>query len=267
MQIIRFLDSDDGEQYGARLDAATARLFDGTPFDGGRVTERTASVATLLAPCRPPAIFAIGLNYRRHAEEVKADIPDYPVVFLKAPASLQHPGAPIVLPRIEPREVDYEAELTIVIGRRAKNVPPETALDYVLGYTCGNDVSGRRWQIRRGGTQWCRGKSFDTFCPLGPAIVTTDEIPNPNALWLRTIVNGEVLQDWNTDDMIFDIPSLISFVSQGTTLLPGSVILTGTPHGVGFMRRPKRFLQDGDHVVVEIEKIGRLENPVRAEGS
>ena len=169
------------------------------------------------------------------------------------------------MPRVEPTEVDYEAELTVVIGREAKNVSRDDALAYVLGYTCANDVSGRRWQIHRGGTQWCRGKSFDTFCPLGPAIVTKDEIADPNSLRLRTTVNDEILQDWNTDDMIFDVPSLVSFVSEDTTLLPGTVILTGTPHGVGFTRRPKRFLQAGDRVTIEIEKIGRLDNPVENE--
>ena len=138
------------------------------------------------------------------------------------------------------------------------------ALSHVLGYTCANDVSGRGWQIKRGGGQWCRGKSFDTFCPLGPAIVTADEIPNPNALRLKTLLNGETMQDWTTSDMIFDVPSLISFLSQGTTLLPGTVILTGTPQGVGFARKPPVFLKDGDRVVIEVERIGSLENPVRA---
>ncbi|HJO38585.1 MAG: fumarylacetoacetate hydrolase family protein [Vicinamibacterales bacterium] len=266
VRIIRFVDRKGREHFGAQVDETTARLFDRSPLDGGTVTGATEPIATLLAPCQPPAIFAIGLNYRRHAQEVKAGAPEFPVVFLKAPGSLQHPNAPIVLPHAEPIEVDYEVELTVVIGRTAKNVPRGRALEYVLGYTCANDVSGRRWQIRQGGTQWCRGKSFDTFCPLGPAIVTTDDIPDPNTLGLRTIINGETLQDWNTDDMIFDVPSLVSFVSEGTTLAPGTVILTGTPHGVGFMRRPKRFLKVGDRVVVEIDKIGRLENPVAAEG-
>ena len=265
MRIIRFLDGAGQEHFGAQVDDATAKVFRGSPFDGGTVTDRTETIAKLLAPCCPPAIFAIGLNYRRHAEEVKAEIPEYPVIFLKAPGSLQHPSEPIRLPRVEPTDVDYEAELTVVIGRKAKNVSRDDALAYVLGYTCANDVSGRRWQIHRGGTQWCRGKSFDTFCPLGPAIVTKDEIANPNSLRLRTTVNDEVLQDWNTDDMIFDVPSLVSFVSEDTTLLPGTVILTGTPHGVGFTRRPKRFLQAGDRVTIEIEKIGRLDNPVEKE--
>jgi 2-keto-4-pentenoate hydratase/2-oxohepta-3-ene-1,7-dioic acid hydratase in catechol pathway len=138
-------------------------------------------------------------------------------------------------------------------------------LDYVFGYTCGNDVSARDWQKQKGGSQWCRGKFFDTFAPLGPWIVTRDEIPNPNALKIRTLLNGEAVQDWTTADMIFDVPTLIEFLSGSTTLLPGTAIFTGTPHGVGMGRKPPRYLKPGDDVVVEIEKIGALHNPVREE--
>jgi 2-keto-4-pentenoate hydratase/2-oxohepta-3-ene-1,7-dioic acid hydratase in catechol pathway len=158
--------------------------------------------------------------------------------------------------------VDYECELAVIIGKRAKNVSKADALSYVLGYACANDVSARDWQRDWGGSQWCRGKTFDTFCPLGPCIVTTDEIPDPNALQIKTIVNGETLQDWNTNDMIFDVPTLIEFLSGSTTLLPGTVILTGTPHGVGMARKPPRWLKEGDSVTIEIEKIGQLTNPV-----
>ena len=139
------------------------------------------------------------------------------------------------------------------------------ALKHVLGYTCGNDVSARDWQKHGGGGQWCRGKSFDTFCPLGPVLVTADEIPNPNFLGIKTILNGQTMQDWNTNDMIFDVPSLIAFLSGSTTLLPGTVIITGTPHGVGFARKPPVFLKPGDTVTIEIDKIGALTNPVVAE--
>jgi 2-keto-4-pentenoate hydratase/2-oxohepta-3-ene-1,7-dioic acid hydratase in catechol pathway len=135
----------------------------------------------------------------------------------------------------------------------------------VLGYTCANDVSARDWQKHAGGGQWCRGKTFDTFCPLGPVLVTADEIPNPNALSIKTVLNGQVMQDWNTNDMIFDVPTLIEFLSGSTTLMPGTVILTGTPHGVGMARTPPVWLADGDTVSVEIEKIGTLTNPVRLE--
>jgi 2-keto-4-pentenoate hydratase/2-oxohepta-3-ene-1,7-dioic acid hydratase in catechol pathway len=176
---------------------------------------------------------------------------------------VQNPGDPVMLPRrLESKQVDYECELAVVIGKRAKNVSRDKALDYVLGYTCGNDISARDWQKEKGGSQWCRGKTFDTFCPLGPCLVTPDEIPNPNSLAIRTVLNGEVMQDWNTDDMIFDVPTLIEFLSGSTTLLPGTVILTGTPHGVGMARKPPVWLKHGDVLQVEIEKIGTLENPV-----
>jgi 2-keto-4-pentenoate hydratase/2-oxohepta-3-ene-1,7-dioic acid hydratase in catechol pathway len=176
---------------------------------------------------------------------------------------VQHPGGPIELPRKLPSQsVDYECELAVVIGKRCKNVSRADALKYVLGYTCANDVSARDWQLNLGGGQWCQGKSFDTFCPLGPAIVTTDDIPNPDTLRIRTHLNGEVLQDWNTSDMIFDVRALIEFLSASKTLLPGTVILTGTPHGVGFARKPPVWLKAGDTITVEIEKIGSLTNPV-----
>jgi 2-keto-4-pentenoate hydratase/2-oxohepta-3-ene-1,7-dioic acid hydratase in catechol pathway len=150
----------------------------------------------------------------------------------------------------------------VVIGKAAKNVPRERALDYVLGYTCANDVSARDWQKEGGGTQWCRGKSFDTFAPLGPRLVTSDEISNPQTLRIRTILNGETLQDCSTGDMIFDVATLIEFLSGSTTLRPGTVILTGTPQGVGVARNPPRFLQAGDKVTIDVEGIGALTNPV-----
>jgi 2-keto-4-pentenoate hydratase/2-oxohepta-3-ene-1,7-dioic acid hydratase in catechol pathway len=184
-------------------------------------------------------------------------------VFFKAINTLQHPGAAIEIPtHLRSDEVDYECELAVVIGRACKNVSRAEALKYVLGYTCCNDVSARDWQIKRGGGQWSRGKTFDTFSPLGPVLVTPDEIPNPNALNIRTVLNGQVMQDWNTNDMIFDVPTLIEFLSGSTTLLPGTVILTGTPHGVGMAQKPPRWLKSGDSVSIEIEKIGTLTNPV-----
>ena len=231
------------------------------------MTEQPADVAKLLAPIAPVAIFAIGLNYRQHAIETHAPIPEFPVLFMKNIAAVQNPGDPILIPTsLRSDEVDYECELVVVIGRRCKNVSRADALKYVLGYTCGNDVSARDWQKRRSGGQWCRAKSFDTFAPLGPRLVTPDEIPNPNALAIRTLVNGEVLQENNTNDMIFDVPTLIEFLSGSTTLLPGTAIFTGTPSGVGMARTPARFLEPGDNVTVEIEKIGALTNPVALEG-
>ena len=236
--------------------------LDGQLFSELRDTGRRVEGA-LLAPLEPAVVFCVGLNYRRHAEETKAEIPKYPVLFMKSPAALQHPGGPILLPRaLRSDKVDYECELAVVIGRAAKNVSRADALSYVLGYTCANDVSARDWQKDGGGGQWCRGKTFDTFLPLGPALVTADEIPNPNALRIATRVNGETLQDWSTDDMIFDIPTLIEFLSASTTLPAGAVIITGTPHGVGMARTPQRWLQPGDIAEVEIERIGVLRNPV-----
>ncbi len=206
------------------------------------------------------------MNYREHAAESGSAIPQNPVLFIKGGNTLNHPGDPILIPR-RSTMIDYEAELAIVIGKAAKHVPRETALDYIFGYTCANDVSSRDWQRDKnlGGGQWARGKSFDGFCPLGPAIVTKDEIPDPNALTIKTILNGQTMQDLTTADMIFDVPALIESLSSTMTLRPGTVILTGTPQGVGFARTPPVWLKEGDKVVVEIEKIGRLENGVGME--
>ena len=263
MKIIRTFDQHGAVCLAALQSDGTARRLNGDLFGTLRLTDETIAATKLLAPLDPEVIFCIGLNYRKHAEEGGAPIPEFPVVFMKSKASVQHPGGPIELPRhLRSDEVDYECELAIVIGKRCKNVSKENALDYVLGYTCANDVSARDWQRARGGNQWCRAKTFDTFCPLGPCLVTTDEIPNPNALTIRTVLNGEAMQDWTTDDMIFDVPTLISFLSGSTTLLPGTVILTGTPHGVGFARKPPVFLKAGDTVSIEISSIGTLTNPV-----
>ena len=266
MRIIRYLDPDQQVRYAAEQPDGTAREIAGDVFGDYSVTGRQATVRKLLAPVMPSNFLCIGLNYRRHAAEGKAAIPQFPVLFMKATSAVQHPGDPIILPRhLRSDEVDYECELAVVIGRRSKNVSRDRALDYVLGYTCANDVSARDWQGKWGGSQWCRGKTFDTFAPLGPCLVTPDEIPNPNALAIKLLIDGEALQDWNTNDMIFDVPALIEFLSGSTTLLPGTVILTGTPHGVGFARKPPRWLKAGDVVTVEIEKIGALANPVREE--
>ncbi len=265
MPIIRFLNSEGQIRYGEKIDDQTARLINGDILGSHHVTDKTATVKKLLAPITPPTILCIGLNYRAHAEETGAKIPQHPVLFIKAANALNNPEDPIVIPTIAPGQVDYECELAIIIGKSAKNVSRQEALNYVLGYTCANDVSARRWQKDGGGKQWCRGKSFDTFCPLGPCIVSRDEIPNSNNLNIKSILNGETMQDSNTSDMIFDVPTLISFLSEGTTLLPGTVILTGTPPGVGFTRNPPVFLNDGDQVTIEIEGIGRLANSVEEE--
>ncbi len=266
MKIIRYRDSKCLIRYASQLADGTAREIAGDIFGKLEVTDQAADVQKLLMPVVPTAILCIGLNYRRHAAEGNAPIPKWPVLFMKLPSAAQNPGDPIDLPRqLKSEEVDYECELAVVIGRECKNVLREEALSYVLGYTCANDVSARDWQKQYGGSQWCRGKTFDTFCPLGPALVTPQDIPDPNALQIKTILNGEVMQDWNTNDMIFDVASLIEFLSGSTRLLPGTVILTGTPHGVGMARKPPVFLKDGDEITIEIERIGALTNPVRDE--
>jgi 2-keto-4-pentenoate hydratase/2-oxohepta-3-ene-1,7-dioic acid hydratase in catechol pathway len=173
--------------------------------------------------------------------------------------------SPILLPQAGPANVDYEAELAVIIGKKVKNISRSEAMDSILGYTCANDVSARDWQIEKQKKQWARGKSFDTFCPLGPYLVTRDEIPDPQNLRIRTVLNGTTVQDSNTYDMIFDVPTIISDLSRSMTLLPGTVILTGTPEGVGFTRQPPIYLQDGDIVTIEIERIGQLTNPVKRE--
>ncbi len=263
MKIIRYQGKDGNIGFASQQPDGSAIQLTGDLFGGLQPTGKPANIAKLLAPLVPTGIQCIGLNYRHHANETGAKIPQFPVLFVKGLNTVQNPGDPIELPRhLRSNEVDYECELAVVIGRTGKNIPRERALDYVLGYTCANDVSARDWQKQFGGGQWCRGKTFDTFCPLGPCLVTADEIPNPNALKIRTVVNDEVLQDWNTNDMIFDVPQLIEFLSGSVTLLPGTVILTGTPHGVGMARNPQRWLKPGDQVSVEIEKIGTLTNPV-----
>jgi 2-keto-4-pentenoate hydratase/2-oxohepta-3-ene-1,7-dioic acid hydratase in catechol pathway len=266
MKIIRYLDHQENEHYGAEREDGSIFELAGALFAGLKLTSRPADVKKRLSPVRPCQILGIGLNYRRHAEETNAKIPEFPVLFAKCLNTLQNPSDPIFIPTyLASEEVDYECELAVVIGKACKNVSRTNALDFVLGYTCANDVSARDWQKKKGGGQWSRGKSFDSFCPLGPCLVTPDEIPNPNALVIRTILNGTAVQDWNTRDMIFDVPSLIEFLSGSTTLLPGTVILTGTPHGVGMAASPPRWLKPGDSVSVEVEKIGRLTNPVEAE--
>ena len=267
MKIIRCQNQTGKLAHAALQPDGSALKLDGDIYNSPKVTGEKIWPDKLFSPIQPTSIIGIGLNYRRHAEEIGAKFPEYPVVFFKGINTVQHPGEPILLPtRLKSDEVDYECELAVVIGRPCKNVSREKALDFVLGYTCANDVSARDWQLKRGGGQWCRGKSFDTFSPLGPLLATRDEIPDPNALRIRTVLNGTTMQDWNTGDMIFDVPALIEFLSGGATLLPGTVILTGTPHGVGMAQEPPRWLCSGDHVTVEIEKIGALTNPVEEEG-
>ena len=266
MKIIRHLDSQGRITHSELQADGTALLLKGDLFNGFQSTGIKAEVAKLLAPLAPIQILAIGLNYQRHATEMGSKFPEYPVLFIKSISSLQNPGDPIFLPRhLRSDRVDYECELAVVIGRDCKNVSASKAFEYVAGYTCANDISARDWQKNAGGGQWCRGKTFDTFCPLGPCLVTPDEIPDPQNLKIRTLLHGEAVQDWSTNDMIFTVAQIIEFLSGSTTLPAGTVILTGTPHGVGMASTPPRWLRPGDQVAIEIEKIGSLTNPVAEE--
>lgn len=266
MRIVRFLGNDGRIHLGEERPDGAVEFLEGDIFGTLQRTGRLTDGAKLLAPIVPTAVFCTGLNYRLHAEETRARVPEYPVLFMKSPAALQNPGDPILLPRrLASEQVDYECELAVVIGKPAKNVSRANALEHVLGYTCANDVSARDWQKDRGGSQWCRGKTFDTFLPLGPVLVTQDEIGDPGDLRIATTLNGRIMQESTTADMIFDVPALIEFYSGSTTLLPGTVILTGTPSGVGMARTPRVWLQPGDTVAVTIDRIGTLANPVAEE--
>jgi 2-keto-4-pentenoate hydratase/2-oxohepta-3-ene-1,7-dioic acid hydratase in catechol pathway len=265
MRIVRFEDSTGATRLGHLVADGEARIVEGSLFEH-RATDRIEKVARLLAPVQPVNIYCIGANYAAHARESGAPIPDNPVVFMKPTTAVTDPGDPIRIPRccrVE-GEVDYEGELAVVIGRPGRDIAEDQALQYVLGYTCAHDVSARHWQKQGGGGQWVRGKSFDTFCPLGPILVTADEVGDPQSLRIRTTVSGKILQNSHTGDMIFSVARLIAFLSRDTTLLPGTIILTGTPEGVGAAQKPQRWLRPGDQVTVDIPGIGSLSNPVIA---
>jgi 2-keto-4-pentenoate hydratase/2-oxohepta-3-ene-1,7-dioic acid hydratase in catechol pathway len=230
----------------------------------GRWTETRERVpladVKLLAPLAPVNILCLGRNYREHAVEGGESVPKQPLLFIKATSSVIGPEDPVVIPRVAPSEVDYEAELAVVIGKPARHVSETDAPGCVLGYMCGHDVSARDCQMSEG--QWARAKSFETFCPLGPWIETELD---PNAVRVQGRLNGRTMQDANTSLMVFNTAFVISYLSRGMTLLPGTVIMTGTPAGVGFARKPPVFLKPGDVFEVEIEGIGVLKNPVVAE--
>jgi acylpyruvate hydrolase len=218
---------------------------------------------SLLPPVlRPGKVVCLGLNYRDHAAESGMAVPEYPVLFHKVASSLIGHNQPIIVPRIS-NKVDYEVELAIIIGKRGKYIAENEAYSYIAGYTVANDVSARDLQFRT--SQWTTGKMLDTFCPLGPALVTRDEVPDPQALAIRTILNGQVMQDGTTADMIFRVPFIIKYISEIVTLEPGDVILTGTPAGIGSARSPQVFMNPGDTVTVEVGSVGTLTNPVAAE--
>ncbi|MDR1190837.1 MAG: fumarylacetoacetate hydrolase family protein [Verrucomicrobiales bacterium] len=263
MNIIRYVDAGGQVKFAALARDGVGWEIEGDVFGEFSVSGRRAEVRKVLAPIVPRAVLCIGLNYRKHAVETGCELPQYPILFFKNPGAVQNPGDPIVLPTaLKSTKVDYEVELVVVIGRTCREVGVEEALDYVLGYTVGNDVSARDWQKFGGGGQWCLAKSFDTFAPLGPCLVTREEIPDPGALALSTTLNGEVVQRSSTGDMIFSCAEIIAFLSQAMTLLPGTVIFTGTPEGVGMGRTPFVWLRAGDTVSVAVERIGVLSNPV-----
>lgn len=224
-----------------------------------------ASAAKILAPISNPSkIVAIGLNYWDHIREQNATPPAYPILFPKFPSAIIGPGEPIKWDPAMTQKVDYEAELGIVIGKRAKRVSANDALDYVFGYCNLNDVSARDLQYDdKGGRQFTRGKSLDTFCPIGPYIVTKEEIPDPQSLRIHSTLNGTIVQDGNTKEMINSVAQLIEFVTQGITLEPGDLIASGTPAGVGNYRKPPMYMKPGDTIEVEVEGLGRLSNPVK----
>jgi 2-keto-4-pentenoate hydratase/2-oxohepta-3-ene-1,7-dioic acid hydratase in catechol pathway len=262
MKVIRYQDAK-GELGFARMQEngpPLALQYTGKGFAG---TENPADVHKHLCPVDIQTIYCVGLNYMAHAAESGQAAPAYPMIFMKPISSLLAMGGEIVLPgKLASHKVDFEGELAVVIGKACRNVSRADALNYVTGYTIANDVSARDWQLDWGGGQFCKGKGFDTFCPIGPCLVTSDEISDPSGLQIVTRVNGDVMQDSSTSDMIFDVPTLIEFLSGSTTLLPGTVILTGTPAGVGHGRDPQFYLKAGDEVEITIERIGTLQNRV-----
>lgn len=232
-------------------------------LQSGNVKSYKLSDVTVLAPVLLPSkIIAVGLNYIDHCKEAGLAVPTEPVLFAKFPNSVCGPYDDLTWPADVTKEVDYEVEFGVVIGRRGRNIPEKDAFEYVFGYTTVNDVSARDLQFTNA-KQWDRSKSMDTFCPYGPYIVTRDEISDPHNLTVRTILNGKEMQHSNTKNLIFNVPQIIAYASQGTTLMPGDLIPTGTPFGVGFSRKPPVFLKDGDECVCEVEKIGAIKNRIK----
>jgi 2-keto-4-pentenoate hydratase/2-oxohepta-3-ene-1,7-dioic acid hydratase in catechol pathway len=259
MRLVRFVDDAGRVQLGTPSGADRARPMLSETAGVRTFADEAVVIRRYLPPVDPPNIFAIGRNYRGHVAETGARLPEAPLVFQKPTTALSAHGAAIVLPAVAPDEVDYEAELAIVIGRAARNVAPAEGLHYVAGYTCANDVTARDCQ--RQDKQWVRSKGFDTFCPLGPYLVTGDEV-DPDRLGICCRLNGRIMQDANTAEMIHSCAALVSYLSRQFTLRPDTVILSGTPDGVGFVRRPPVYLRAGDRVEVEIEGVGTLVNMV-----
>jgi 5-carboxymethyl-2-hydroxymuconate isomerase len=267
---IATVQTSDGARVAVDLDGVFLRLdFGGdllslvdSGVDPYGLAVGDAVAGKAAAPLQPGKIVAIGLNYLDHIRESNLPQPARPLVFAKFPSSVTGPGDPIVVDPELTTQVDWEVELGVVVGRRMRDVAVDTALEYVFGYTVCNDVSARDVQFSE--SQWTRGKSFDTFCPVGPVVVTADEIPDPQALALGTRVNGEAMQDSSTGEMLFGVAELLAFCSRSFTLEPGDLLLTGTPWGCGYFMDPPRALRVGDIVECEIERIGVLRNPVAA---
>ena len=261
MRIIRFTNSDSAVRWGV-LEGAAVDVLDGDILGKWNRTGRRLALGDvrLLAPIVPTNILCIGRNYKAHAAEGGSEAPKAPLLFIKATSCLNDPDGRIVLPGPAPAHVDFEAELAVIIAKAARHVSEADALSYVLGYTCANDVSAR--DAQRGDGQWARAKSFDTFGPMGPWIETELD---PRDVLVTGKLNGQVMQQARTSDMIFSMANLISYLSRGMTLLPGTVLLTGTPAGCGFARKPPVWLKPGDVYEVEIEGIGTLKNTVAAE--
>ncbi|KAE8325436.1 hypothetical protein BDV39DRAFT_206974 [Aspergillus sergii] len=277
--LVRFISEEDGQTHLGEVDPSkypdvgiailnservAVKLVKGSIFDG-RVTDTTVHIGRLLAPIgieEVPIIRCMGLNYRDHAKEANMPIPDVPVVFIKPRTALNGPyPAKINVPKIaQDGSSDYEAELSIILSKAGRDIPESEAMEYVLGYTCSNDVSARTQQFKN--SQWSFSKGLDGSCPLGPVLVSPSAIGNPHNLQIKAIHNGNLVQDSNTREMIFDIAKTIAFLSQGTTLEKGTIIMTGTGPGIGAMRNPKIVLKHGDDMRVEIEKIGTLINEV-----
>ncbi len=245
------------EQGSTGLQQAQAAIANGQPLD--------QQPGKLLAPVPDPQkVICIGLNYADHAAESGSPIPNEPVIFNKFPTAVSSHGAAIVLPKLS-AQVDFEAELVMIIGKEGRHIPREEALDYVAGYSCGHDVSARDWQLGKPGGQWLMGKTFDGFAPVGPELVTADEVGDAGALDIELRLNGETMQKSNTKQLIFPVDQLVAYISGVCTLKPGDLIFTGTPPGVGFARDPQVLMKPGDVIEVEIEKLGLLRNETVAE--
>lgn len=267
MKFARIIDEAGNEVLAAqRSDGGLVRCEGVSLIDPSlKVLDTPVKATRFLSPVDPRALVCVAASYRAHIEECNLEEQPEPVIFMKNPASATGHECPVVIPSVCDDEVDYEGELAVVLSQDCYNVTEEEAEKCIAGYTVANDVSARIWQLERGGGQWVRGKGFDTFAPMGPFLVTPDEVGDPSDLKIKTVLDGETVQESTTKLMIRGVAELIAFLSQGTTLLAGTVILTGTPAGVGWFRKPRKLLRPGSTVTVEIERVGTLVNPVVAE--